>query len=304
MALSARSRGFLGGLVVGLCWVLTPVSSATSAAPGLPQPATILRRADLVRNPFLGTALDIGLSVVSRTSGRELRGARFTMLTQRNDRTLILMPQPDRAAPGALLIAEDTYWLLLPHAERPVELALRHVVAGDLSHAGFLRVNLWVRYEAHHDGEEKIGDEPCWRLELEPRSEPAPFKRVRYWVAQRGFLPLRIEFYGEAGELLKTAHFTRYQATGAGQRPARIEIEDTRRPVERAILTLGTPRGVNTSSLAFDLADLAALRGAARSLAMASDAPASGRQLVEALVASARVRGRMRVGPIPQHGLH
>ena len=209
--------------------------------------------------------------------------------------------QSDRSAPGTLLIADDTYWLLLPHTERPVELALRHVVAGELSHAGFLRVNLRVRYEPRHDGEETVGGVPCWRLELEPKSESAPFGRVRYWVAQRGFLPIRIEYYSEAGKLLKTARFTSYQNTGVGPRPARRGSRSTtpgaqarQRPRETTMLTLGTPRGVKTSNLEFDLDDLAALRDAARSLALESEAPVSGKQLVEALAAYARARGAAR----------
>jgi len=279
-------RGVRGALAAGLSCALTAASAAASERPDA---AVILRRADLVRNPYVGTALDIELSVVSRESGSELRRSHYTMLTHRSDRTLLLMPQEDRTAPGALLIANDSYWLLLPRAERPVELALRHVVAGDLSHAGFLRVNLRVRYEPRHDGEEMIGGAPCWRLELEPKGTPAPFARVRYWVAQRGDLPIRIEYYGEAGELLKTARFTGYQDTGAGPRPARIEIEDTRRPRERTTLSLGRPRGVSTSTLDFDLDDLSALRDAARRLAIESEAPVSGKQLVDALLSSRRL---------------
>lgn len=279
-----------GVLAAGLVWALATLAPTNAATAAGPNAETLLRRADLVRNPFLGTALDLDLSVVSRVSGRELRRSRFTMLTRRGDRTLMLMLQDDPAAPGALLIAEDTYWLLLPHAEASVELALRHVVAGDLSHAGFLRVNLRLRYLPRIDGEETLGGDPCWRLELVPRGEPAPFGRVRYWVAREGFRPIRIEFYAVTGELLKTARFTRYQDTGVGPRPARIEIEDTRRPDERAILTLGPPQGVATSGLAFDVADLMALRAAGRRLAAEGGAPASGRRLVDALVAAARAR--------------
>lgn len=262
----------------------------TAAAPAaeVPDAATVLRRADLVRNPFLGTALDLELSVVSREPERELRSSRYVLLTHRGDRTLLLMPQDDPAAPGALLIAEDTYWLLLPHAERPVELAFRHVVAGDMSHAGFLQVNLRLRYEARHAGEETVGGVPCWRLELEPKTPAAPFGRVRYWVASEGFLPVRIEFYDTAGELLKTARFTAYQDTRVGPRPARIEIEDAGRPRERATLTLGPPTGVPTSALAFDLDDLGRLREAARRLAADGAGPVDGRRLVEALLTAAR----------------
>jgi hypothetical protein len=265
-----------------LVWLCCSLSAVTLAA-DRPSATTILRRADQVRNPYLGIALDIELSVVSVASGRELRSSSYIMLTHRNDRTLILMQQQDRTAPGALLIADDTYWQLAPQAEQPAAQPLMSVVTGDLSHAGFLRVNLRLRYEPRYDGEERLGELLCWRLELESKSKPAPFARVRYWVAQHSFLPMRIEFYADTGELLKTVHFTGYQETGVGPRPARIEIEDTGSPDERAVLIMGKPKGVKTSSLEFDQEALAALRAAAQRLAVESQAPISGRQLVDAL---------------------
>lgn len=284
---------------IGPVLLVLAVLAGTGAAavPAIAEPPTtetVFRRAELVRNPSLGTALDLDLSVVSRATGGMLRRARYTMLTHRLDRTLLLMPTDDPAAPGALLIADDTYWLLLPQAEGPVELALRHVVAGDLSHAGFLRVNLRLRYEPQLDGEETLGDVPCWRLELKPGSgaDPGaiPFGRVRYWVAQEGYLPIRIEFYDHGGDLLKTVRFTRYQDTGMGRRPERIEIEDARRPDELAILLLGQPRGVPTSRLQFDVEDLVALRRLAGKLGAEGRGGTTGGRLVQLLAAAARDR--------------
>jgi hypothetical protein len=254
-----------------------------------PTPETILRRADLVRNPYLGTSVEIDLSVVSRKSGEKLRGSRFTLLTHRLDRTLLLMPQQE-GPPGAALVADDSYWLLLPAAAKPVKLPFGQVVAGDLSHAGFLRVNLRLRYRPRLDGEESLGGVPCWRLDLEPRDDTAPFGRVRYWVAREGFRPLRLEFYSRDERLLKTARFVRYQDTSFGWRPADIEIEDAGRPEELATLTLSGLRGAPTSKLAFDLDDLAALREAGQSLAPRDGEPVGGRKLVQALLIAARGR--------------
>lgn len=273
-----------------LAAVLCALLAAAPAGAREPDAATVLRRADLVRNPVLGTAIDLELTVVSKTSGRELRRSRFVLLTRRGERTLLLMPGEDGGPPGAALIDADAYWLLLPRASRPVRLALERVVAGDLSHAGFLRLGLWSRYRARFDGEETLDGVPCRRLELEPAADPAPFGRVRYWVAANGLRPIRIEFYSATGELLKTARFVRYRDTGSGPRPSRIEIEDAGRPDEQATLDLGPPRGVPTSRLAFDLDDLAALREAAIRLAAEDGRPASGPDLVDALAESARRR--------------
>lgn len=285
-----------------LSWIATLLCPFVCAGLAVdpPDPATLLRRADQVRNPHLGTVLDLRLSVTSRSTGRELRSASYTLLTHRRGRALLLMRHEDPPVPGALLIAEDAYHLLLPRAGEPVELPSRLVVAGDLSHAGFLRVRLWRRFEARYAGEETIGGVPCWRLELtakeEGRSGALPFRRVRYWVARQDFLPLRLEFFASSGELLKTARFTAYQGTAFGRRPARIEIEDAGRPDERAVLTVGEPQGAPTSRLDFDLEDLYALRSAGRRLGVESRSPPGGMALVEALTRAARAREARR-GP-------
>lgn len=294
-------RALVGILVLGILVPgLVPVAPRSAAAqPGSREtPETLLRRADLVRNPYLGTAVDLELSVVSKETGRELRHARFVMLTHRQNRTLLLLQQEDRTAPGALLIADLEYHLLLPPAQTPVELPLRHVVAGDLSHAGFLRVNLWARYVPELVGEEVLDGVSCWRLDLEPRSgggtEGLPFGPVRYWIARDGFLPMRIELLprgaGTDAEPLKTVRFLSYQDTGLGRRPERIEIEDAGRPDERAFLVLGEPTGAPTSGLDFDLDDLWALRAAARTLAVDNEGPLTGTRLVRALREARRDR--------------
>lgn len=256
-----------------------------SAASREPDATTILRRADLVRNPFLGTALSIELSVDSQVSGQRLRSARYTMLTHRSDRTLMVLHEESGNTPGAVLITEDSYWLLLPRAQRPVHLAFQEVVKGDLSHAGFLRYNLRLRYQPRMDGQEVLRDHPCWRLELTPRNQDEPFGRVRYWVAKESFLPIQIEFYSRSDQLLKTARFSAYQETATGLRPAQIEIEDTGRPQERATLILARPQSAATSQLKFDLDDLLVLREVVGELdARSEGTEMSGRALVAAMV--------------------
>ena len=286
------ARATLLGGVLGM-------AAAGAAAQRDPDGEVVLRRAELVRNPFVGTAIEVDLTVVSRDTGRTLRASRDLLLTQRGERALMLLGTKRAVAPGALLFADDTYWLLLPHAADPVELAMVHVVAGELSHVGFLRVDLRSRYRPREAVAEELDGVPCWRLELEPRRQPAPFGRVRYWIARDRLLPLRIDFHDAAGVRLKIARFTAYRDSGFGPRPARIEIEDTHRPGERATLVLGSPRPVPTAKLDFDVPALLALREAARRLAAEGVSVPSGQRLVAALAVAARERAAS--GPAISH---
>lgn len=269
-------------MLVAIVAAKAPWADVGARVPVAPSGETILRRAELARNPFLGVGVDIDLQVVTKETGRHLRNSNFLMLTHRADRTLLVMRQSDPSRPGALLIADDSYSLLLPDAEAPAELALGHVVAGDLSHAGVLRVNLRLRYLPRSVSEASIDGVPCWELELEPRKAGELFGSVRYLVAKEGLLPVRIEYRAPDGELLKTARFVSFRATGLGPAPERIAIEDAHRPRELAILTLSDPVRVDTYMLDFDLQDLFALREAAGRLG------ADGSLTVEALVDALR----------------
>ena len=286
--LPTHSRGWRALLLAAAAIALPSAVLAASPAPydwGPQSPDTIMRRAELARNPFLGVAVDVDLKVVSRESGRELRSSHYLLITHRADRTLLLMHTPDPSAPGALLIADDTYWLLLPKAIRPVELAMSHVVAGDLSHAGFLRVNLRIRYEPCRVDEATVDGVACWVLELAPKELPIPFDRVRYWVGKDGLMPVRIEYYGPTGALLKTARFRSYRDTGMGFAPETIEIEDSLREHETAILTLSAPTRIDTFMLRFDVGELFLLRDLARHLGAGRSLAAE--PLIDALRAAA-----------------
>ena len=76
------------GLAVGLS-LSCVLTAATSNADKPQTTATVLRRAELIRNPYAGIAVDIDLSVVSRESGRELRSSSYILITNRRDQSLI-----------------------------------------------------------------------------------------------------------------------------------------------------------------------------------------------------------------------
>jgi len=263
-----------------LCGRAAAQPDAPATGWGPVKPDTILRRAELERNSWLDVAVDVDLQVVARATRRELRRSRFLMLTHRMDRTIMVLERQDPAEAGALLIRDDTYSMLLPRSQQPIELPLGRVVAGDLSHAGFLRVNLRIRYLPRLVGETTLDGSSCWELELTPLGDAAPFGRVRYWVTKDDGLPRRIEYFSPEGRRLKTVRFLEHRDIGLGFAPARLEIEDDDRPEETALLTLAPPERLDTYMLAFDRHDLELAREVARA---GGDGAGLGARIVAAL---------------------
>jgi len=251
-----------------------------------PRVDSLLYRADQIMNVWAGMAIDIHMSVASKTTGHELRQADFTMLTHRNGTTLMLLYQAEIDTPGVLLMTPRVYSLLLPHAAQPVELPAERVLSGDLSHPGFLRVSLRNNYQPALVGAAEVEGVSCWRLELTPIGPDARFGRVGYWVSKQRARPMRITFFDKAGNPLKDVRFMDYHPTTSGlSKPARMVIEDTNRPDERTTLTMTEPKGIKTSKLKFNVDLLLPLREAALSSMKENGGKAKARELVDVLLA-------------------
>jgi hypothetical protein len=64
-------------------------------------------------------------------------------------------------------------------------------------------------------GEEAIGKDDCYELQAVPRA-PSTYSRVVLWIRQRDFIPLRIQWFAQDGQLEKTM-FTRRVGTASGR---------------------------------------------------------------------------------------
>lgn len=241
---------------------------------------SIFAQAERVRSPEADFAVDFRLDVSDPSSPWKERSASYSMIAHGRDHSLILMREPASFYPGVLLIADGTYWLLLPKSAKPFQLSARHVLHGDISNGDLARGNLLAHYRAQLDGEEEIRGDRCWRLELARTSELGIYERIRYWIAQDGYRPRKFEFYGETGALLKIAYYEDYRQGPLGSRPMRIEVENPARPSERSTLTFSNLRRIDAAGLPFTRDALPAFRDAAQAKLEADGVQAEAEDLV------------------------
>ncbi len=255
-----------------------------AARRGAPTADEILRRAEAVRSPDLSYAADFKIRVVS-TSGRvPTHEADYAMVARGKDDTIVLIRSPQALYGGLLLITAGQYWMLLPKASTPLQLAPVQIIQGDVATGDIARANLARSFTPILAGEETVDDTPCFRLELgEPRG-PAPYTRVVFWVAKDGFLPHKLEYYGQTERLLRTVYYYDYVKGPLGLRSMRIEVESPQQIENRSTLTFTNLRKLDTSSVAFTSASLGPLRDAALARAGSSRSV----HLVEELLAMLR----------------
>jgi hypothetical protein len=245
--------------VLGLCLCVSTAARAGSA----PDAAAILDRAERVRSPELDYAVDFTIRVVDPKSVWKERSAAYTLIASGKDRSLVLMREPSQFYPGILLIDEGVHWLLLPKSDRPLQLAPRQVLSGDVSTGDLARGNLLGQYHPALAGEAVIEGQDCWGLELARSGTLAMYPRIRAWITKEHYRPWRFEYFGETEELSRVVDFRDYRDTPIGVRSLRIEIDNRLSPGERSTLVFTNMRKIATAKLPFTPDGLALLRAAA-----------------------------------------
>jgi len=258
--------------------VLLASSSQPSRSPGLRSPtklsaSAILQRSEKNRSPEGNYAVDFTITVRDDRIAAPVRTVSFAMLVHGREQAIVLMLAPQPFYGGSLLIAFGEYWLLLPRADRPLQLSRDQVLRGDVANGDLARSNLAEEYRPHLEGEESIEGEPCFRLELIRARSTARYSRILCWVSTREQQTRKLEFYGLTGSLLSTARYRNYRKTSVGVLPVSIEISSGVDPHQKSTIAFSDARAIDLSKIAFTPAGLEAFKTAALRLAGAGEAP-------------------------------
>lgn len=129
-----------------------------------------------------------------------------------------------------LKIGKDL-WTYSPRSDRIIRIAghlLRQPVMGsDLSYEDSLEEeSLRVSYRVARVTPGEHEGRPIWVLDLEAREEGLAYPTKRMWVDRERFLPLRQEWFGKSGRLLKTVAATRVEQLEGRWYPTAVLFKD------------------------------------------------------------------------------
>jgi hypothetical protein len=201
---------------------------------------------------------------------------------------MVLMLTPEAFYGGTMLIREGAYWLLLPRATRTFQLSAEQVLRGDIANGDLARANLLLDYVPRVDGEEVIESDRCWRLDLTPSSAAMRYSRILMWVAKKGFLPRKFEFYGLTGARLKTAFYGDYRKTPLGLRSMRLEIDNPGEMQRKTTMVFSDLRRIDATPIAFTSEGMMIFRDAALAKLKSDGAQARPEDILARLVSEKR----------------
>lgn len=169
-----------------------------------PSAGQLLKDADRARG---GLASGITWTATVQTTGDDSASSRTFLVKARGDDALVEAMAPPRHKGEIMLFNDRTIWFVKPGLRRPVSISARQRLHGDAANGDIASTNYARDYDGTLAGEETLGGQPVWRLDLKARARNVTYDGIRYWVSKKGHLGVKAEFLTVGGDLFKSATF-------------------------------------------------------------------------------------------------
>ena len=169
----------------------------------------LLQAADRFRSGADALQVETLVTTLGR-DGRPDKERRYTVFTQPQRRSLVLMRSPAEAGQKVLMLGDD-FWLLLPGSQRPLRITASQKLLGDAATGDIATMNWADDYQGTvgADGPCPAPDEArsCRRLRLAATRKGVSYARIELWIGQARSEPVAAELYVQSDRLAKRARF-------------------------------------------------------------------------------------------------
>jgi len=202
--------------VIRLCLLLSivipvihlPADALADEADDSPSARQIVARVDSVARAE--SSEGIVLQTITTTGGEE-REFRIRVFTKDgNDKMLFRYLEPARVEGVSFLMLDDgkDIWSYFPSTDRVRHLAShvkrQKMMGSDFSYEDMGSSSSFAAdYDATLAGTEDCEGNVCYHLTLTPYDSDCAYSRVEIWADTSLYVPLRVDYYDDDGELLK-----------------------------------------------------------------------------------------------------
>jgi len=146
--------------------------------------------------------------------------------TERLDYVEFLAPQEER---GRKMLAQGrNYWSTFPDSKRIVTISKREMIGNSaFAMADIFQLDADNDYDPEVVGEEMADKVKLLKLDLKAKHDDVPYVNVKYWVEEPSSFPVKAEFYGLSGKLLKVLTVQSRKEIGGLTRPEVSKMEDS-----------------------------------------------------------------------------
>lgn len=210
-----------------LCALLTVPLAGAQQLSG----AEILER---VEQLLWGTTLQGEFSMTIQTP-RWQRSLELRVWMERPGRSFVRILAPAKEAGIASLRIGNEMWNYLPAVERtikiPPSMMLQAWMGSDFTNDDLVKQSSIVRDYTHQLQEISEDGSALYRVVSSPKPEaPVVWGKIVYLVRKADLVPLREEFYGESGELMRVLSFSGLRVVDGRLLPTRWEMRPLAKP--------------------------------------------------------------------------
>ena len=133
--------------------------------------------------------------------------------------------------------------MFMPRTEKVVTISghlLREsVMDSDFSYEDMLEARaLLADYNAKITGDETVGGDACWIVELTANREGVSYYRRKLWISKKTYVAIKMERYAETGLLLKTMTAANIMPYGGRFYPLELTMSDALRKGSKTTFVL------------------------------------------------------------------
>lgn len=200
-------------------FLLLPLASASAADPAVGE---ILARYDQIMGP---KAMEGRMSMTAKREDGSTRTYVMKILKSGDDKFRLWFLEPSAVKGQEMLRNGDNLWVYLPNLKRATRIANRDSFqGGDFNNADVLRVNYQADYTAKLESSQREG---TYLMALKAKHSSTAYDSIKLWVRTSDLMPVRGEYYGTSGQMIRSAEFSEYKEFEKGYtRPARVVMKN------------------------------------------------------------------------------
>lgn len=225
--------------------LLSALGGAANAATSGGDPAEakeILAKADEYRN-FRGKSFSFDLTLISHEAGEADKSFKLRAEILNSHTSLVVYADPPSEQGKALLMDGKNLWFSTPSNSKPIRITPQQRLLGEASNGDVASTDFSGDYEPVVAGRETVDGQPAIRLKLTAKPDSlAAYSTLELWVREKDSAPVKADFYGPSGKLLKTAYYRKFEALPAADgklQLTELEIVNALNSAKRTVMRYG-----------------------------------------------------------------
>ncbi len=199
-------------------WLLATALLLAGMAHAAPDVPSLLAKADSYRGGNAALQVETEVTTLKRDGSTD-KERRYTVFTQSQHRSLVLMRSPAEAGQKVLMLGDD-FWLLLPGSARALRITPSQKLLGDASTGDIATLSWADDYTGTLVGDATCADQrPCLHLSLQAARKGLSYQRIELWLGRQHHEPLAADLYVQSDKLAKRAVFVLDKAAA----PTRVD---------------------------------------------------------------------------------